>query len=259
MFIRNNLELSSAEYEQAIDTMISNGNRVSTQIYGSRKILHANSVICGYSKVESHLPLSEELTSKQFYNFLASFKRSLYHQIEKKNYLLSLDIQYDGLSKFKNDKGWKKLKSPEKFYTIDINSAYWQFAYRLGYISKQLYIKYMDRKEYKEVKRYAISFLARENEMVYFDNREINVVSCDISAFKQIYDNIRNEMYRTIDTIAQAVPNFIEQNIDSISVSAKDLEFTKAQFEKMGLKYKVQEAVKVDKTEYFINGKYRKF
>lgn len=259
MFIKRNLELSPVDYDSTIDVMIKNGSRVSTQIYGSRKILHADNLVCGYSQVENHLPMADGLTSKQFYNFLASFKRSLYSQIDKNNDLLSLKIEFDGLSKYKNHKGWKKLKSPSVFYSVDINSAYWQFAYRLGYISKQLYLKYMNDPQYKEVKRYAISFLSRENEMVYFDDREIKHVVCDISAFRQIYDNIRNEMYRTIDSIAKRLPNFIEQNIDCISVSEQDLVFTTEQFDKLGLQYKVQEIVKVDSKEYCINGKFRKF
>lgn len=259
MSFNSNLELNPTDFNQTIEILMKNGNRVSTQFYGSRKILYADGILCGYSKVEKHLPLSESLTNKQFYMFLASFKKSLYSQIDKNNELLGLNIEYDGISKFKNHKGWKKVKPRSVFYIVDINSAYWQFAFRLGYISKKLYLTYMYKPEYKEVKRYAISFLSRENEMQYFDNREINHVVCDISVFQQIYDNIRNEIYRTIELIASQVPNYIEQNIDSISVSEKDLELTKSLFESFNLEFKVQEAIKIDNSEYSTKGKIRNF
>lgn len=260
MLVKSNLELNPQDYDHTLDVLMKNGNRVvSTQFYGSRQILYADGVVCGYSKVENHLPLSDQLSSKQFYNFLGSFKKSLYSQIQKNNELISLNIEYDGLSKFKNDKGWSKVKPRSIFYVVDINSAYWQFAFRLGYISKKLYEKYLNKPEYKEVKRYAISFLSRENEMVYFDGRPISHVVCDVSCFQQIYDNIRNEMYRTISKVTKDVPLFIEQNIDSISVSEKDLNQTLKIFTELGLYYKVQEAVKIDAKEYCINGKFRKF
>lgn len=259
MLFSKALEIDQEHYEPTKEVLIKNGNRVSEQFHGSRRILYSNNLISGYSQTDHYLPMSEDLTNKQFYSFLSSFRRSLYKQIEKNNDLLAMKITFEGQSRDKNRIVWNKLKNRSIFYTIDLTSAYWQFAYRLGYISKKTFNSYIDKPEYKEAKRYAVSFLARENEMYYYDGREIDHVQCDIGALYQVYDNIRNEMYRSIGEVIKLVPNWIEYNIDSISVTQKDLNIVTQSFDKMNLMYKVEEAVKVDSKEYCIKGKFRKF
>lgn len=259
MLFRKTLEIDEANYEHTKGVLIKNGASVSEQTHGSRKILYADQVVCGFSEVNYYIPLSENITKKQFNSFLGAFTKSLYNQIKKNNDLLSLKIEFDGISRDKNHAAWQKIKSKEVFYNIDLSSAYWQMAFRLNYISKKLYENYIYKDEFKEAKRYCVSFLARENEMSYFDNREINVVKCDTSALDRVYSNIRNHLYNTIDLLKQNSTTWINYNIDGISVSSKELEKICSMLDEMQLIYKVNECIKIDKIEYYQKGKIRKF
>lgn len=259
MLFRNSLEIEDKEFDPTMNVLIKNGSRVSEQLYGSRRILYSDSQVCGYSQLDYYLPISENLPSKKFYSFLASFKRSLYSQFRKNNDLLKLRIEHKGMTRDKNFENWNLLKPKSEFYTIDLNSAYWQFAYKLGYISKKVFNTYIDLEEYKEAKRYAISFLARENEMVYHDGRQIDRIECDISCLYQVYENIRNEMYKSVESVVNIIPGWIQYNIDSISVIESDVKKVQEAFESIGLRYKIETAIKIDEMEYCVNGKIRKF
>jgi hypothetical protein len=259
MLFNKSLEIAETYYQPTKDVLIKNGGRVSEQSYGSRKILYSNSQICGYSEMDFYLPMSGNLKNKMFYQFLSAFKRSLYNQIRKNDSLLDLKIDFTGLSRDKNYSVWEKVQNKTIYYNVDLSSAYWQIAFRLGYISKKVFNSYIEKDEYKEAKRYAVSFLARENEMEYFDGREINQVSCDISSLYQIYDNIRNELYKCIQEVKDLTPNWIEYNIDGIFVLEKDLTKICEKFNQMNLKYKINECVKVDESEYVFKNQFRKF
>ena len=113
--------------------------------------------------------------------------------------------------------------------------------------------------DYKEAKRYCISFLARDNQMKYYDGRKIDIVTCDTSCLYQIYENIRHELYRCIKEVYSNTTDWIEFNIDGINVLEKDLNLICDKFKELGLSYKINECVKIDKQEYFHKGQIRKF
>jgi hypothetical protein len=259
MLYRKNLEIDSYNYEPTKQVLIDNGSIVYEHSYGSRKTLYANTNICGYAEMDYYLPLSKDLSPTKFNSFLASFTKSLYSQIKKNPELFTLNIEFDGISRDRNYKNWSKIKSKTKFYNIDLSSAYWQVAYKLGYISSKMFEKYIDKDEYKEAKRYCISFLARENRMDYYDDREIKTISCDISILYQIYTNIRHELYTIIDDLKSINKDWIEYNIDGISVMEKDVSLICDSLDFLNLKYKINECVKIDKVDYYFKGKIRKF
>lgn len=259
MLYRKNLEIDSFNYEPTKQVLIDNGSNVYEHSYGSRKTLYANTNICGYAEMDYYLPLSKDLSPAKFNSFLASFTKSLYSQIKKNPELFNLNIEFDGISRDRNHKNWSKIKSKTKFYNIDLSSAYWQVAYKLGYISTKMFEKYIDKDEYKEAKRYCISFLARENRMDYYDDREIRTISCDISILYQIYTNIRHELYTIIDGLKSINKDWIEYNIDGISVMEKDVSLICDSLDSLNLKYKINECVKIDKVDYYFKGKIRKF
>jgi hypothetical protein len=259
MIFRKNLEIEADYYEDTKKVLINNGLKVSEQKHGSRKILYGNFQVCGYSEIDYYLPISEKITGRKFNSFLGAFTKSLYNQLRKNNYLYDLEITFDGLSRDKNQKTWKKIKQKEIFYNVDLSSAYWQMAYKLNYISNKMFFNYIDKDEYKEAKRYCVSFLSRENRMIYYDNREITEVNCDISVLQQVYSNIRNELYNTIDKLKKSTSDWLDYNIDGISVKEKDLKLITEKLDSLNLKYKVNECIKIDSTSYYQKGKIRKF
>jgi|688.fasta_scaffold619034_2 hypothetical protein len=259
MLLRKTLEIDIDFYEKTKNVLINNGSKVSEHTLGSRKTLFSDHEICGFYSSDNSLPLSQNLDSKKFFAFLGIFNKCLYSQIKNNDSLLSLNIDFHGCARAKNKASWLSLKNKEIFYNLDLSSAYWQMAYKLGYINEKLFLQYIENDDYKQAKRYCVSFLARENHMRYFDGRPINEITCDTSCLNTVYMNIRHELYNTIDNIKNQVENWIEYNIDGISVMSKDLDFTKEILDQFGLRYKVNECFKIDKHEYYFKGKIRKF
>lgn len=257
--LRKTLEIDPDFYEKTKNVLINNGLSVSEHTLGSRKTLFSNNEICGFYSSENTLPLSKNLSHNKFFTFLSAFNRCLYAQLRKNEDLLSLNIEFYGEARSKNKDSWKKMKGKEIFYNLDLSSAYWQIAYKLGYINEALFLQYIHNDDYKQAKRYCISFLARENHMVYYDGRPIKKIDCDNSCLNQVYTNIRHELYNTMHRIKNQVSDWIEYNIDGISVMSKDLDFTKEILDQNGLLYKVNECFKIDKNEYYFKGKIRKF
>jgi hypothetical protein len=95
--------------------------------------------------------------------------------------------------------------------------------------------------------------------MVYYDDREINVIQCDTSVLEAVYTNIRNNLYNTIDELKQSTDNWIDYNIDGISVCKNDLKKICNILDCQNLLYKVNECIKIDNNEYYQKGKIRKF
>ena len=145
------------------------------------------------------------------------------------------------------------------FYNIDIRSAYWQIAFRLGYISEKMFKKYVDVDSYKKAKRYCISFLARTNRMQYTSKGVSDIVICDTTLLRQVYNNIRSELYKVVqDSLANDIP-YIEYNIDGVSVMKEDLQKITDFFSNSNIKYKITECKKVSEHEYLFNGFNRVF
>lgn len=251
------LEILPEHYEPTKEVLLTNGAKVWEQTFGSRRNLYGDGHLFGSIGTGDYLPLSE-ITKNQFGAFLGQFTKSLYNQIRKNDSLLDLKIEFNDVSRNKNLESWNKLKSREVFYNVDLSSAYWQIAFKLGYISRRMFDSYIDKDAYKEAKRYCISFLARENEMNYYDQREIDNIKCNNDCLYQIYTNIRNELYTCISNVKPG-NDWIEYNIDGISVMAKDLDSVCKKFDEMNLKYKINECAKLDKKEYTLKERIRKF
>lgn len=258
MSFYSKLEIAPEEYENTKNVIKKNGSKIWEQTLGSRTNLFVDSELVG-SLSEDHYLKFSGITSAQFGSFLGQFTKSLYSQIQKNDSLLELKIDFEGLTRDKNQKAWNKIKNREVFYNVDISSAYWQIAYRLGYISKRMFSSYFTKDEYKEAKRYCISFLARDNYMDYQDEREIKRMVCDTSCLDQVYENIRNELYLSISKAKEGIEDWIEYNIDAIVIQEKNLNLVCDRLTEMNLIFKINECVKLDSKEYVSKNKVRKF
>lgn len=251
-------EVSLEEYEKIKKIQIENGSNVQEHFIGTRKKLIVKSKMIATTSEVTSLPLGG-LSKQQFNSFLGRFNKELYAQFKKHNELYDLQIKFDGFSREKNYDVWESLPQNSFFYNIDLSSAYWQIAFKLGYITKRMFETYIELDAYKEAKRYCISFLARSNKMTYTDERQISTVCCDTQIFKQIYANIRNELYVCIKDSIIGVPNWLEYNIDGVSVLSEDLSKIKNAFNEMGLIFKVCECQKISNTMYLYKGVERVF
>ena len=253
---KNNVKLE--EYNELLQIQIKNNAVIREQSIGSRKILYSQNKMLISTIKTNNLPLGE-LPEKMFYSFLGGFSKHLYKQFLTNDALFDLDVEFKGISKSKNYEFWDTLEDGKLFYNIDLSSAYWQMANKLGYISDKYFEDYLDSDTYKQAKRYCISFLGRKNYMTYKSNGLEYKIQCDTNVLKKVYENIRNCLYLCIAKSMDGISNYIEYNIDGVSVLAKDVDIVTVNMLSMGLKFKLTQCRKVSSKEYIYNFKQRKF
>lgn len=255
----NKCEVDSNTYEILKKVQLKNGTNVREHLIGSRKKLYSHNFLIATTANSAQLELNG-LSSQKFNSFIGMFNRNLYTQFYKKPELHELLINYDGLAREKNYQLWDSLTEDTFFYNVDLSSAYWQIAHSLGYISDKLFQNYMYLDDYKTLKRYCVSFLARKNKVKYTDkNGEFYEVYCDTSALQRVYDNIRNELYYSIEKVRLKCKNCIEYNIDGIMVLNSDLKEVKKELKRLNLEYKITECIKLNDKEFVYGSKVRRF
>ena len=252
------LEVTSADYEIIRTNKIESNCIVSEQIHGSRKSLFDgnNKVIA--TTINANTIALGELTKESFISFLGTFQKNLYKNFNHHPSLWTKIVSFKGVSRDKNKNAWNELKKGQFFYNIDLNSAYWQMAFKLGYIDEELYLKYLNDDSYKGAKRLCVSFLARQNKKNYYFQNDVFTVYCDNGIFNQVYVNIRNSCYQIIDTCKQEC-NYLAYNIDSIYVLPEDAKKIQAILNDNGFHFKRTLCQKISKTEYVFGKQVRKF
>lgn len=255
MRIKQSIEVSNDQYKQLIEVQKSNGSAYAEHHVGGRRSVVLKGKVIFSTVRNANLNIGD-LTSREFGSFIALFNRQLYKSFRDRPELYDLKVEFRGVSMDKNKQLWNNLEIGTSFYNIDLSSAYWQVAHRLGYISDNVFERYMARDRYKEAKRYCVSFLGRENRMFYPEGRKIE---CDTSVLRNVYQNIRYELYKIIGKAREVSSDYLEYHIDGISILAKDVDNVKAYFNAEGLDFKITYCRKVTELEYLYGNKKRKF
>jgi hypothetical protein len=201
-----------------------------------------------------------KISDSQFTSFLAIFKKTLYKNIKENPKLLNYKVEFSGTSRSKNREAFNSVPVESYFWNLDLSSAYWQMGYRLGYVSKKFYEKYIFNDDYKVVKRLCFSFLARQNYKTYTFNDQSYQIFCDNSLDQLVYDNIRNELYNIINgAVKIAGDSCVDYNIDAISFKNDVRKQIVEYFKEQGLVFKLLPAIKVSETHYDFKDSIRKF
>lgn len=253
-------EVSEAKYAQLLALQKKNGLPFTEHVQGSRRTLIVfDKIVCTTVFGGGFLDIGD-IDDTQFVSFLACFKRGLYNNLRKKPELAYKKIVFSGVSRAKNKETFDSISVNDFYWNIDLISAYWQIGHQLGYVTKSFYKKYQPHAEYKQVKRLAFSFLARTNYKDYTFNGEQFRITCDNTIHQQIYDNVRNELYKTISRAVElADTGYIDYNIDSISVTKEKKDQIVQFFKERELEVKVVPVIKVSKQEYKLKDRIRRF
>lgn len=254
----NKLEVHEDTYDYLKQVQIENNSFIKEHIVGSRKKLFNKNLLIATSSITSDLDLGD-LTKNQFNSFLGAFSKNLYSQFRNNEELYYQKINFKGVARSKNINNWDSVPNGTYFYNIDISSAYWQIAYKLGYINEKMFLNFLEVDSYKQAKRYCISFLARTNRMLYTSNSKTFTINCDTGVFRSVYENIRNHLYEIIQTSVDLTDLWLEFNIDGVSVLNNDLNIVRDYFNHNNLKFKIVECKKLNEYEYLYKGDKRNF
>jgi hypothetical protein len=242
-------EVSSKDYTIIKENYLKSNKFINEQIVGSRRNLFDDKNKLIATCVTNNSIDLGKLTRENFFSFMGMFNKNLYKCLNSKPDLLNLQIDFRGMSRKKHKENFDKIKIGGFFYNLDLNSAYWQIVYKLGYIDFDFFEKYQYNSNYKVVKRLCISFLARKNKKNYYVNGKEFSIVCETSALKQVYTNIRNTLYQIFTECSKQV-EYIAYNIDSIYFLKKDLKQVKKFFDQLELEYKLVLCQKIGKREY---------
>lgn len=252
----NKIELK--EYERILSVIQKNNQPYRQQIVGARRSVYVGKNLIATTAATGSVSFGN-LNFTKFVAFLGQFNKSIYQQFKANDTLYYKDITFNGSSKQRNVESWDELHIGCFFYNVDLSSAYWQIAHRLGYIPTKMFNKYISLDEYKMAKRLCISFLARKNTMLYYNGVSVSEITCDSAIMNGIYTNVRHELYNIINGAANSVDAYLEYNTDGITVTASEVGKVKGFFEREGLIYKINECRKISGSQYYCNNKIRSF
>tara|TARA_R110002153_G_scaffold21379_10_gene71388 strand:- start:1730 stop:2521 length:792 start_codon:yes stop_codon:yes gene_type:complete len=260
MYRFDKLDVSNNTFEHIIQTQLSNKSIIREHFIGSRRNLYSKNKLIATTMQNQGVPLMiGNISKKQFTSFLGTFSKNLYSQIKKSPELLSVHIDFNKPSRGKNIKVWDGMKTGEYMYNLDLSSAYWQVAHKLGYISTSFFENYVHSNEFKMAKRLCISFLSRRNEMLYHVDDSSYTIKCDITALRRIYENIRYYLYNIVAEVVEMCPDWIEYNIDGVTVKNSEVDKIQNYFNNEKLLFKIKECRKLNETEYVYGNTIRKF
>jgi len=252
------LKSECKEYERILSVIQKNNQPYRQQLVGARRSIYVGKNIIATTAATGSVSFGN-LKFTKFIAFLGQFNKNLYGQFRLNPKLYDNNIQFNGYSKHRNTEKWDQIGIGSFFYNIDLSSAYWQMAHRLGYIATKLFEKFMYEDDYKMAKRLCISFLARKNTMLYYNGFSVSEISCDSQIMNGVYTNIRHELYNIINTAAKIVDSYLDYNTDGITIFGSEINKVKSFFDAEGLIYKVNECRKISGSQYYTNNKIKSF
>jgi hypothetical protein len=260
MYRFDKYDVSSVAFENIIKTQLSNKSTIREHLIGSRRKLYSRNKLIATTMTHKSFPLMiGDINKKQFTSFLGTFSKNLYSQIKKNPELLQLHVEFDRPSRGKNHDVWENINESQYIYNLDLSSAYWQVAHKLGYITTKLYDNYIHLDEYKMAKRLCVSFLSRRNEMLYHIDEGQFTIKCDNTALRRIYENIRYYLYNIIAGAVDKCTSWIEYNIDGITVKNEEVDLVQQYFKNEGFIFKIKECRKLNELEYVFGNTVRRF
>ena len=95
--------------------------------------------------------------------------------------------------------------------------------------------------------------------MIYYLNDEAYLIKCDTTALRKIYENIRYYLYNIIAEAVALCENWIEYNIDGVTVKNSEVDILQKYFKKEKFTFKIKECMKLNELEYVYGNTIRRF
>ena len=252
------IQVSKKDFETIKKNQIFNNNIVFEQNKGSRRNLYDKNNKLIATTIPTTTINIGNLNKQKFLAFIGLFNKTLYNIFISNPSLYDQRILFKGVSRRKNEKQWNLMKNGEIFYNVDLDSAYWQILYKLGYIERSFFEQYRLKEDYKQIKRLCVSFLSRKNSKTYYYDGVLTKIYCDNNVLQTVYQNIRNTLYNIINEVCQET-SYIAYNIDSVYIKPSDMKKLKEVFDKYDLDYKFTLCQKKTLGTYQFGKETRKF
>jgi hypothetical protein len=158
-------------------------------------------------------------------------------------------IEFDGVRARINKDYYRKLETGSEFFSVDMNSCFWQMAYKLGYIDDLLFNRYMNDSSTKQSKRLCVSLLGRVSSKRYWmpEINQYNRIVCNEKYYKDIYENVRGLAYLHINNCIDLLEGkYYWSNIDCIAFDVEHYKLISDYFKNEGIRISVNYCKKLD-------------
>jgi hypothetical protein len=199
------------------------------------------------------------VTFAQHNGYVRSFKNEVERNINKDAELNAMRIK-EKLSRTMGIRGRdieeieKCLEEDLPFYEFDINLAYFQTCYILGYISEDFYNKHVNLRELKQSMREAVTWLSRSKVKEYYfkgSDKPYRTETIESEDLKAVHTNVRAFLVNIIDGAINVVKNdYLAHTIDSITFKEASFDALRDYFMKSNVKFKIKPCFKIDEQSY---------
>jgi hypothetical protein len=192
---------------------------------------------------------------KEFRVFLRMVKRSIFHNWMNEKCKMEL-VDSVSIKKHRNRDKWDSIKDGSSFYLIDMVSCYWQMAYKLGYIDKALFDRFMYNDDYKQAKRLCFTLLKKNTVLAEYciGSDVVNSVVCDSTIANNVFFNIRNMSSVYINELVGLLGNeYLFFNVDGIAVCDDKYIDVSNYFKDKDIKVSVYRCTKTVDNKYVVN------
>lgn len=233
--------ITENSFNNIIANSIKNNKAIIIDSPAYRKFI-CNNKTYFYNKPKEHNKFKKsnnEVFRKFAKTFFAQIKRSYDNYIIKNDFQIpKVEKKYKLISGFNKSK-WKDIPINDYFVIIDIEHCYWQILFNNKIITKKFYEEHL-HPDFKLLRNLTIGYMAQPKKIkitnlenkknITFDNNleefmtGSNIINCDISLYKQIFENVRNTSANVMGFIANEIldGNFIKYVTDGITFYSKD-------------------------------------
>jgi len=265
------ININKTEYEQLIN--YNNSINCNYDILKKRNIYNITypDVIkfsyCYFEKVNSDSILNNicekhNIKLKYLLSFITLISKSVNNYI-KANELDITEIKktYTTTTKFNKDI-FENINIGEYFYSLDINNAWWQSAYKQGIISKNIYETYLYKPEFKQLKQMSFGLIKGESQKTYYRNGiMVNNIKETKELEQRVYNNIRYLVYNLIqsakDILKTNNSNYIWVNVDNICILKNDVAIIREYFIQNNWEFKTVICKKITPDSYLAGNEIR--
>ena len=154
----------------------------------------------------------------------------------------------------KNYRAFEELNKGDIFYSVDINHAYFQVLYRLGYITEKLYDLYKDQDHYKKAFVMSCSLLTSKSKTCIYRKGVLHKIvdsKEEDSVLGVIYDNVRHTLQNLLGGLYEQLGDKAFAYItDEILIRPEALGEVKDYFRGKGYEFKIAKCWKTSNSEY---------
>lgn len=245
------INFSKASIQQIIDNLNSSKRTFKVVKKRANVYIYDGSRLAYYSVKRSFVS-DNEFT--KILSFIGIIRKELDKYINSHPDIAKVKANHNTVSS--NMTNFKKIE--KVFWEIDINNAYLQVLFYLGYISESTYNKYKNNETYKQAYIYALTWLQSDEIVEQYANGVLVKSDNKYKAeYKTIYDNVRYFINNMVSEAISLIPqeHFIKRAVDAIYIHHDAMTLIRDYFISKGIEVKKNLLFKFDESNYIKENK----